>query len=197
MASSAAANRGPVVYTGPIEAKVTFHTPDGIVYFTEMFPESSEDEGDSEGKLNDPDITYRFNLLEMEEEEGHPNSFHVEFMTPEEELLGTMDVTVSGPESNEKTLTLDFIKTDYGRNKGPQKYKGLGARFLAAFESMAKRGGIKKVKLLALEHVKNFYPKYGYTRNSGNVAGRKGYPMSKKISRKKRRTRKHYRKVLI
>ena len=188
--ASSAANRGPVLYTGPIEAKVTFNTPDGIVFFTELFPESSEKEGNSEGTLKDPEITYMFNLLEMEEEEGHPNSFHVEFMTPEEELLGTIDVTVSGPESNEKTLTLDFIKTDYGRNKGPQKYKGLGARFLAAFEDMAKTSGIKKVKLLALEHVKNFYPKYGYTRNSGNLAGRKGYPMSKIVSRKKRRTRK-------
>jgi hypothetical protein len=179
--ASLASRREPVVYSGPITANVTFYSHEAAVLFAELFPESS-------GQLaNDRDITYYFNTDEIhddpEDEEFSPYSFTVTFLTPKEEILGSIDVAISGSESNGKSFVLEMIKTDYTEKKGIRKYKGLGARFLTAFETIAKMSGIKKVKLLALEHVKNFYPKYGYTKNE-NPTLRKGYPMSKMVAGK-------------
>ena len=206
-AGSAPASISPI----DVFAEVTFYSPEGIELFVNILGNLSEgdsskpnsyytlDEEAGEGscRLTDPGILYHYTLTEMDvddhaAESGH--AFHIDFFEEQENIIGHIEASIS-----ESTMKLELIRTDFRskeeRNRGNfRKYaeQKFGARFLAAFEDIAKRGGIQTLELMAVPGVNTFYEKYGYVKtgkptktNMGNM-----HSMTKTVKRKRsRRTR--------
>lgn len=190
-------------------AEVTFFSEDGNALFTKIIgPLEGDDlsvdvEGETTYRLTNPGILYHFNFFEINEEDPITKcesdyAFRIEFFeTPKEkeprEAIGHIEASIS--KSSPAAMKHEFIRIDVRskeqRNRGNfRKYadQKLGARFLAAFEDIAKRGGIQTLELVAVPGVNTFYEKYGYVRmgkttkaaNGGNM-----HSMTKSIKRKR------------